>query len=150
MLLRSFLLTSQTKKQVAFAQVIDKKKYKLQKYVEAVESYMERQKKYDYSNQVFGGRNSYSKTDTDATFMHMKDDHMRNAQLKPGYNIQIGVESEYVAGIDVFADRSDTTTLIPFLDRMHEQLGQRHENIIADAGYESEENYLYLEATAGA
>ena len=28
--------------------------------------------------------------------MHMKDDHMRNAQLKPGYNVQIGVDSENI------------------------------------------------------
>ncbi|TCW38016.1 DDE family transposase [Thermohydrogenium kirishiense] len=91
------------------------------------------------------GRNSYSKTDPDATFMHMKDDHMNNSQLKPGYNVQIGVESEYVTGVGIFQDRSDNTTLIPFLNDMESNLGNKYQNIIADSGYESEENYLYLE-----
>ena len=77
--------------------------------------------------------------------MHMKDDHMRNAQLKPAYNVQIGVEGEYVTGVGVFQDRNDTTTLIPFLEDMKAKLKTRCKNIIADSGYESEENYLYLE-----
>jgi len=94
---------------------------------------------------LFEGRNSYSKTDTDATFMHMKDDHMRNSQLKPGYNVQIGVESEYVTGIGIFPDRSDTTTLIPFLKNMESHLGAAYENVTTGSGYESEENYIFLE-----
>ena len=63
--------------------------------------YLERQSKYDLYNSIFNGRNSFSKTDIDATFMHMKDDHMKNAQLKPGYNIQIGVEDEYKLGMTI-------------------------------------------------
>ena len=55
--------------------------------------------------------------------MHMKDDHMRNAQLKPGYNIQIGVDSEYIVATDVFSDRNDVWTLIPFLKTMDENWG---------------------------
>jgi transposase len=90
-------------------------------------------------------RNSYSKTDQDATFMHMKEDHMRNSQLKPGYNVQIAVESEYVTGVGIFNDRSDVATLIPMLNEMQVRLGMKYTNIIADSGYESEENYLYLE-----
>src|SRR5690554_1803063 len=77
--------------------------------------------------------------------MRLKDDHMRNAQLKPAYNVQIGVESEYITGIGVFQDRNDTTTLIPFLENMEYYLKVRYEKIIADSGYESEENYVYLE-----
>lgn len=77
--------------------------------------------------------------------MHMKDDHMRNAQLKPGYNIQIGVEGGYIAGIDLSSERSDSLTLIPFLEKLQKNFRERFKNIIADAGYESEENYLYLE-----
>lgn len=124
---------------------IGKRKSKLQKFKEELESYYERQEKYDAHNKLFEGRNSYSKTDTDATFMHMKDDHMRNSQLKPGYNVQIGVESEYVTGVGVFQDRADIATLIPFLEDMRSNLGRKYQNIIADSGYESEENYLYLE-----
>ena len=107
--------------------------------------YLERQSKYDLYNSIFNGRNSFSKTDIDATFMHMKDDHLKNAQLKPGYNIQIGVEGEYIVGVDISIERSDQLTFIPFLDKLGESLPDKYENIIADAGYESEENYVYLE-----
>jgi transposase len=124
---------------------IGKRKSELQKFKEELESFHERQENYNLHNQLFDGRNSYSKTDPDATFMHMKDDHMRNSQLKPGYNVQIGVESEYVTGVGVFQDRADTATLIPFLNDMKSNLGSIYKNIIADSGYESEENYLYLE-----
>ncbi len=70
----------------------------------------------------------------------MKDDHMKNAQLKPGYNIQIGVDGEYIVGVDISSERSDQLTFIPFLDKLGESLPAKHENIIADACYESEEN----------
>lgn len=69
--------------------------------------------------------------------MHMKEDHMRNGQLKPGYNIQIGVESEYIVGVGSFSNRSDVGTLIPFLNRIRKHTNRKFENIIADAGYES-------------
>lgn len=89
------------------------------------------------------GRNSYSKTDTDATFMRMKDDHMRNAQLKPGYNVQFAVNSEFVVGIGVYQNRTDYATLPLLLDKMSER-GFRFENVVADSGYESLGNYRYL------
>ena len=130
---------------IEFVQGIGKRKTQLQKWIEQLEEYRARQERYNESNRLFQGRNSYSKTDTDATFMHMKDDHMRNSQLKPGYNVQIGVESEYVTGVGIFQDRNDIATLIPMLERMKENLGHRYMNVIADSGYESEENYLYLE-----
>lgn len=142
----SFLKQKQVSDSIEFVYGIGKRKSLLQKLTEQVETFLERQEKYDKANLLFNGRNSYSKTDTDATFMHMKDDHMRNAQLKPGYNIQIGVESEYIIGMDIYPDRSDVATLIPFLENLHNHLNTRPKNIVADAGYESEENYLYLEA----
>lgn len=128
-----------------FVNGIGKKKSQLQRFMEKFQEFKERQEKYDLHNQLFESRNSYSKTDTDATFMHMKDDHMRNAQLKPGYNVQIGVESEYIVGVGIFQDRSDSTTLIPLLRDMRSRYEDYFKNIIADSGYESEENYLYLE-----
>jgi hypothetical protein len=79
--------------------------------------------------------------------MRMKDDHMRNGQLKPGYNLQLGVEGEYIVGVDISEERSDVQCLIPLLERMERGMdGKRHANIIADAGYESEENYKALTA----
>ena len=121
-----------------------KRKSTIQKYVETLEEFIEKQSKYDNYNKIFDGRNSFSKTDKDATFMHMKEDHMRNGQLKPGYNMQIGVEGEYIVGVDVSSERADQLTLIPFLDKLKKGLPIKYENVIADAGYESEENYKYL------
>ena len=98
----------------------------------------------DYT--VCGSRNSYSKTDTDATFMRMKEDAMLNGQLKPAYNLQHGVDSEYVTWLDVFPAPTDTITLIPFLKDMEVHLTFKYKNIVADAGYESEENYIFIES----
>jgi transposase len=102
----------------------------------------------DYEKKLFtigNTRNSYSKTDPDATFMHMKEDHMRNGQLKPGYNIQIAVNSEYITGVAAFSNRTDSGTLQPFLRQLERQHRQKYWMLVADAGYESLDNYLYLE-----
>lgn len=76
--------------------------------------------------------------------MHMKDDHIRNAQLKPGYNVQIAVDSEYIVATDIFQDRNDVWTLVPFLKTLEKNLGFRYPSVTADSGYESEEAYTYL------
>lgn len=117
----------------------------MQRDIETLEAYINKKNEYAFHLGKLDGRNSYSKTDTDATFMRMKDDHMKNGQLKPGYNIQIGVESEYIVGVGAFSTRSDVNTLIPFLNRVKSHTKRLFESIIADAGYESSENYLYLE-----
>lgn len=92
----------------------------------------------------FQGRNNYCKTDPDATFMHMKDDHTRNAQPKLGYNVQIGVDSEYIVAADIFQDRNDGWTLVPFLETMEKKVEFHYPSVTADSGYESEEAYTYL------
>lgn len=140
-----FLENKSIEQSIEFVYGIGKRKSELQKFIEEMELFYERQLKYDSHNKVFQGRNSFSKTDIDATFMHMKDDHMRNSQLKPGYNVQIGVESEYIVAADIFSDRSDIATLIPFLNTVKLRLKHVYASVIADSGYESEENYLYLE-----
>ena len=117
-----------------------------QKALEKLEEYAEKLAQYEYYNSLFDGRNSFSKTDTDATFMRMKEDHMKNGQLKPGYNIQAAVEGEYILGIDISSERSDVNTLIPFLEKLNSLELFVLKNIICDAGYESEENYLYLKS----
>lgn len=129
---------------VQFVHGRGKRKSKTQKYLELFRSFLERQTIYDWHAASFKGRNNYSKTDPDATFMHMKDDHMRNAQLKPGYNVQIGVDSEYVVGAEIFQDRNDVWTLVPFTKHLEEKLGFRYPSVTADSGYESEEGYSYL------
>ena len=105
-----------------------------------------RWEEYEKSLEIMGpSRNSYSKTDPDATFMRMKEDHMRNGQLKPAYNVQIAVNSEYITGIETFSDRADLGTLVPFLEELKRQHKGKYAEVTADAGYESLENYLYLE-----
>lgn len=122
-----------------------KRKSELQKDIELLQGMLNRNRKYAVYQQNFQGRNSFSKTDPDATFMHMKEDHMRNAQLKPGYNIQFGVEGEYITGVLVSSERSDQLTLIPLLESMENHLLKSYTDVTADAGYESEENYTYFE-----
>ncbi len=130
---------------LTFAVGKGKHKTQLQRDIEALEGYIKKKAEYLGNLGKFGNRKNFSKTDTDATFMHMKEDHMRNGQLKPGYNIQIGVESEYIVGVGAFSNRNDVQTLIPFLQRIRSHTNRTFERIIADAGYESSENYLYLE-----
>jgi len=122
-----------------------KHKSQLQKSIETLEAYSEKLKEYTKKLYVCGDRNSYSKTDPDATFMRMKEDSMRNGQLKPAYNLQHGVDSEYIVWLDISQKTTDTPTLIPFLKKIGQGLGFKYTNIVADAGYESEENYLFIE-----
>lgn len=101
-------------------------------------------RKYEQYEEIIGERNSFSKTDHDATFMRMKEDHMRNGQLKPGYNVQMGTENQFILGYSIHQNRADTGCLIDHLEQVKQMNGQVPETIIADAGYGSEENYLYL------
>ena len=89
-------------------------------------------------------RNSYSKTDLEATFMRMKEDHMLNGQLKPAYNVQIAVENYFIVHGYVSNDRTDYNTLIPVLEKHQEAFGSVLEEVTADSGYCSEKNLLYL------
>ena len=132
----SYLYSEKVNRNIVFVHGTGKRKSRIQKWIEQLEEFKERKEKYDTSKKLMQNRNSYSKTDKDATFMHMKEDHMRNSQLKPGFNVQIAVE--------IFQDRNDAATLIPMLNDMLEKLGHKYTNIIADSGYESEENYRYL------
>jgi len=91
-------------------------------------------------------RNSYSRTDHDATFMRLKEDHMRNGQLKPGYNMQIAVNSEYITGVAAYPNRTDSGTLIPFLKELEHGHRKKYLRIVANVGYESQDNYLYLDS----
>lgn len=122
-----------------------KRKTSIQKAIEKLKEYIDRLKKYTKYLYIMGKRNSFSKTDNDATFMRMKEDHMKNGQLKPGYNIQFGVDSEYIVWVSSGPQPTDTTTLIPFLKSIEKYTEFKYPKIIADAGYESEENYMFLE-----
>ena len=91
-----------------------------------------------------GGRNSYSKTDTDATFMRMKEDHMMNGQTKPGYNVQISTENQFVTNYGIFQRPTDQGTLIGHLGSFERKYGRQSGTVVADSGYGSEQNYEYL------
>ena len=73
--------------------------------------------------------------------MRMKEDHMKNGQLKPGYNLQIATNSQFVLSYNVYQNPTDTRTMIPFLNSIQETYGHLPEYIVADAGYGSESNY---------
>jgi transposase len=138
---------------------------KLAKAVKVMEKdYLPRQKRYEEQERKLAGRNSYSKTDEDATFMRMKEDRGAKEPLpKPAYNIQTGTEGQFVVGFSLHQRSGDTNCLIPHLEgvkanlqsiaRRHPTLLPKHnqqpyplpKNISADAGYGSEENYVYFE-----
>lgn len=130
---------------IEFVHGCGKRKTTLQKSIERLEEYLSKFKEYNQKVYTCGDRNSYSKTDIDATFMRMKEDSMKNGQLKPAYNVQHGVDSEYITWLTVGPQPTDTTTLIPFLKTMEENLNFKYLKIVADAGYESEENYSFIE-----
>ena len=114
----------------------------LQKSIETVNGWLEKWKRYTQDLHICGDRNSYCKTDHDATFMHMKEDRMRNGQLKPGYNVNVAASEEFIIGNYISADRNDVHTLIPFAEYL-KRYGMK--NICVDSGYESEENYCWFE-----
>jgi len=101
--------------------------------------------KYKDQEEKLGGRNSCSKTDTDATFMRMKEDRMCNGELKPAYNVQISTNNQIILNYTIHQNAADTTTLKPHMESFKQHYGFLPKEITADAGYGSEENYEYLE-----
>ena len=136
---------------LAFAQVLEEELEKLNQDIEEtpVKGKDERKVKDDFSvgaekyegyQETFEGRNSFSKTDPDATFMRMKEDHMKNSQLKAAYNLQIATENQFVLHYDVFSNPTDTKTLLPLLETYPHDV----KTVVAYAEYGSEENLLRL------
>ena len=109
------------------------------------EDYLPRLEKYESQLEKLGDRNSYSKTDEDATFMRMKEDHMKNGQLKPAYNIQIATENQFITNLGIYQRAGDTATLPSFLDDFEKTYGKQSRVVVADAGYGSEQNYELME-----
>ena len=103
-----------------------------------------RMKRYKEQLETMGRRNSYSKTDPDATFMRMKEDAMLNGQLKPGYNVQISTENQFITNFGIYQRPTDTLTMISYLESFKTRYGMQSEEIVADSGYGSEENYEYM------
>ncbi|MBU5487065.1 transposase, partial [Clostridium sp. MSJ-8] len=144
--LRKKLYKIKKSENIEFVHGCGKRKTALQRSIETLEKYCNKLKEYTKKIHTCGKRNSYSKTDKDATFMRMKEDAMKNGQLKPAYNLQHGVDSEYITWLTIGPQPTDTTTLIPFLKSMEENLNFKYLKIVADSGYESEENYSFIES----
>ena len=107
--------------------------------------YLPRLEKYQEQLQKMGDRNSYSKTDPDATFMRMKEDHMKNGQLKPAYNVQIATEEQFITNVGIYQRAGDTATLPSFLEDFEQSYKRQSKVVVADAGYGSEQNYEFME-----
>ena len=118
----------------------------LRKAVKEVrEEYVPKMKEYEDKLDVLGERNSYSKTDHDASFMRMKEDAMNNGQTKPGYNIQISTENQFITHYSTSWRPTDWGTFIPHLDTFKARFGRQSREVVADSGYGNEENYEYME-----
>lgn len=105
-----------------------------------------RLEKYEEQTRILEGRNSYSKTDPDASCQRMKEDRgAKRPWAKPAYNVQIGTEGQFIVSTSVHGQGSDTPCLIPHLKDMSAKLKSLLKNVVADAAYGSEENYAHLE-----
>lgn len=117
-----------------------KRRRKLKKLARKMkEDYLPRTQKYEEAERIFDGRNSFSKTDRDATFMRMKEDPVMNGQLKPGNNLQIATNGQFILNYGIFPNLTDMRTLVPFLSNMHSLVLFQY--IVADVDYGSESNY---------
>ncbi len=110
----------------------------------ATKNYPAKVAEYETKEAILAERNSYSKTDNDATFMRMKDDHMKNGCLKAGYNVQISTSGQYIVNYTLHPNPADTTTLTEHLLQHEHSFGSTPKILTADAGYGSEENYELL------
>lgn len=101
-----------------------------QKQYQELEGYLKRLKTYVHHIEICGNeRNSYSKTDQDATFMRLKRDYMGNDQLLPAYNLQAAICDEYIAVIDVKPYASDMEKYMKFTMYKKETTDKKyHEN----------------------
>lgn len=118
---------------------------KKQKINYARKNWPQNLEKYDRQKEVMGERNNFSKTDNDATFMRMKEDYMKNGQLKPGYNLQISTNNQFIVNYSIHQTSNDFNTLNPHIQDFIEQYHTAPNAVIADAGYGSLENYEFLE-----
>ena len=125
-----------------------KRRREKKRLVKELEKHRDKLDEYDGRLEQIGERNSMSKSDPDATFMRMKEDAMNNGQTKPGYNLQISAENQFITDYALFHNPTDTLTLIPFLNSFTDRYGHLPSIAVADSGYGSEENYRFM-AEAG-
>ena len=130
---------------ISFVYGKGKRKSEIQKLYEEIENCGKKLMEYKECFEIMGkDRNSYSKTDLEATFMRMKEDHMLNGQLKPAYNVQIAVENYFIIHGYISNDRTDYNTLIPVIRKHFLAFEDKLKEVTADSGYCSEKNLLFL------
>ena len=115
------------------------------KQIKELEAHRDKLARYEHHPDIMEERNSYSKTDPDATFMRMKEDAMNNGQTKPGYNLQIATENQFITDFAFFSNPTDTLTLIPFFHSFRGRYNKLPSTAVADSGYGSEENYRFMD-----
>ena len=115
------------------------------KMFKELERHGEKLAEYNSRLEQMEGRNAISKTDPSATFMRMKEDAMCNGQTKPGYNLQISSENQFITDFALFPNPTDTLTFIPFLGSFPGRYGRFPKRVVADSGYGSEENYRFMD-----
>ena len=144
--LQQNLLLIASREGITFVNGKGQKKPEIQQLHEELEKCGSRLMKYKECFEIMGkDRNSYLKTDLEAAFMRMKEDHMLNGQLKPAYNVQVAVENYFIIHGYVSNDRTDYNTLVQVLEKHREAFGDILEEVTADSGYCSEKNLVYLQ-----
>lgn len=115
------------------------------KQIKELEAQRDKLEEYDGRLEQIGDRSSMSKTDPEATFMRMKEDAMNNGQTKPGYNLQLSAENQFITDFALFPNPTDTLTLIPFFNSFLDRYHRLPSTAVADSGYGSEENYRFMD-----
>lgn len=130
--------------EVSFVYGKGKRKSSIQRYYESLKTYIDKLKDYSNKIEVCGDyRNSYSKTDRDATFMRMKTDYMGNTALLPAYNWQIAVADEFIVTNLTSQSPIDSKCFIDILNRYKKIFGTYPKKPVADAGYGNLDNYRF-------
>lgn len=127
------------------ANLSKRERSKLGTQIKRLYNYSNKMREYESSLEILGNRNSFSKTDNDATFMRLKEDAMNNGQTKPAYNLQIATENQYITNFDLYSNPTDTLTFKPFMQKFKWRHGRQPKTVTADSGYGSLENYEFIE-----
>jgi transposase len=122
-----------------------KRKTDIQRWYDLFLEYYMKLDEYEFWLFVIGNdRNSCSKTDFDATMFATKMDYYCNTGLsRPCYNVQIAVSDGIIVNADLYQKAADVKTFIPFMKRYKKFTGEYPQYPMGDAGYGSEDNYMY-------
>lgn len=121
---------------------------KIQKNIKIGYEYLNKLVEYEEKERICGkDRNSYYKTDLDATAMVLKEDYYSKLShdFHAAYNTQVIVSSGLITMYGIFQKRDDQNTLIPMLKRYNKSYGSYPSNLCGDSGYGTFSNYEFLD-----